>query len=219
MDVITMRRNLFGTLVCAFVLTQPFVQERDWSEAKNKNGITVYTRQATGSKFKEFKAETVFETTLHALVAVLMDSPGYTKWYADCGGSKTLKQVNEKELYRHMLVSAPWPVQNRDLVTRVVASQNLQTRVVTIDLFNDKNYIPASEDAIRIPESRGFWKLIPKENKVEVEYQYMGDPGGSLPGWAVNLFIVDGPYRSLMALREVVREDKYQSQVVGWLAK
>lgn len=216
----TMTKKISTTLaVTLLVIGSTLAQERNWSEAKNKNGITVYTRQATGSKFKEFKAVAVFETSLHALVAVLMDSPGYIKWYADCRESKTLKQVNEKELYRHMLVSAPWPVQNRDLVSRVVASQNSQTKVVTIDLFNEMNYIPESEDAIRIPESRGFWKLTPKEKKVEVEYQYMGDPGGSLPSWAVNLFIVDGPYRSLLALRDVVREEKYQSQVVGWLSK
>lgn len=215
-----MVRTFFCILIFALLADDStLAQERNWSEAKNKNGIAVYTRQAAGSKFKEFKAVTVFETSLQALIAVLMDSKGYTKWYADCVESKTLKQVNEKEFYRHMIVAAPWPVENRDLVSRVVASQNPQTKVVTIDLFNEKNYIPESKDAIRIPESRGFWKLTPKENKVEVEYQYMGDPGGSLPSWAVNLFIVDGPYKSLMALRDVVGEEKYKSQVIGWLGK
>lgn len=56
---------------------------------------------------------------------------------------------------------------------------------------------------IRIKEIRGQWliKFIDNEN-CKVTYQFMADPEGFLPGWVVNLFVVDGPYKTLKNLQK-----------------
>ncbi|MGH8352275.1 MAG: START domain-containing protein, partial [Pseudomonas sp.] len=48
----------------------------------------------------------------------------------------------------------------------------------------------------------GLWKLVPMGGgEVEVTYQVHSEPGGSVPSWLANSFVVDAPYNTLAALR------------------
>ena len=60
-----------------------------------------------------------------------------------------------------------------------------------------------------MPYSNGLWIFNPVSKGVtEIIYQYQGDPGGSIPGWVANLFIVDGPYKTLIGMSEFAFEVK-----------
>jgi hypothetical protein len=61
-----------------------------------------------------------------------------------------------------------------------------------------------SDDYLRIEISQGSWifKKI-DDNRVEVIHQFMSDPGGNIPKWIVNMFIVSGPYKTLENLKEI----------------
>lgn len=49
----------------------------------------------------------------------------------------------------------------------------------------------------------GYWKLVPKNaNETEVTYQVHTEPGGSVPSWLANKFVVDAPFNTLKALKE-----------------
>ncbi|MNO08734.1 hypothetical protein D3C81_2315520 [compost metagenome] len=49
----------------------------------------------------------------------------------------------------------------------------------------------------------GLWKLVPKgAGEVEVTYQVHTEPGGSVPSWLANSFVVDAPFNTLKAMRE-----------------
>jgi hypothetical protein len=49
----------------------------------------------------------------------------------------------------------------------------------------------------------GFWKFTPKgADQIEVTYQVHTEPGGDVPSWLANKFVVDAPFNTLKALRE-----------------
>jgi hypothetical protein len=59
------------------------------------------------------------------------------------------------------------------------------------------------------------WTITPlKDGSLSLEYQLLVDPGGSVPAWLVNLAVVDGPFETMSALREKVKEKKYQEAVL-----
>ena len=67
------------------------------------------------------------------------------------------------------------------------------------------DYIPEKKNYIRLKEAEGFWQIKEiEENKISLIYQYYGEPGGSLPAWLVNMFIVDGPMDTLTNLKKML---------------
>ncbi len=64
-------------------------------------------------------------------------------------------------------------------------------------------YKPEEKGYVRVAQVEGFWKLVPKgANETEVTYQVHTKPGGSVPSWLANKFVVDAPFNTLKALKE-----------------
>ena len=64
---------------------------------------------------------------------------------------------------------------------------------------------PEQPRLVRVSKFEGFWQMRPVgEGQVEVIYQAHTEPGGSLPAWLANSFVVDVPLHTLLALRRLV---------------
>lgn len=175
--------------------------QEDWKLAKNKNGVLVYTRNAKGTKLKEFKAKVTIRTSMKSLVDLLEDVPNYPKWQATVTSSKILKRINENEFYIFYSSDIPWPITDRDIVLIATRTKSSKGNIV-YSFKTTPDYIKEKEGFIRIRKGYGAWELNPKDNGfIEVVYRFYGDPGGSLPEGIINMFIVDGPYKTLLNIK------------------
>jgi hypothetical protein len=67
------------------------------------------------------------------------------------------------------------------------------------------DYLPPHKNHVRIPQARGRWELVQEDaDTVRARFTFLADPGGKLPVWVVNLFVVDSPYKSLSQLRALL---------------
>ena len=65
------------------------------------------------------------------------------------------------------------------------------------------DYLPEEEGYVRVAKVEGLWKLTPKgPGQTEITYQVQTEPGGSVPSWLANSFVVDAPFNTLKGLRE-----------------
>ena len=182
----------------------------DWKLAKNKNNVKVYTREKEGSDFKEFKAITTVTATMSQVQAVLNDVESYTEWIADMKSSVALKTISPNERIDRYELDLPWPFEDRDMIMHYKLTQDTKNKSTVIILKGKADYIPHKKGFIRMKSAKGFWKITPKSStETIVKYQFVADPSGSLPAWVVNMFIVDGPYKTLTALKEKVKEEQY----------
>ncbi len=70
----------------------------------------------------------------------------------------------------------------------------MQDTETTADL--PKKLVPISHVA-------GYWQFTKVEDNItDVVYQFVSDPGGNIPDWLVNSFVVQSPYHTLENLRE-----------------
>ncbi|MCX6296774.1 MAG: hypothetical protein NTX97_12055 [Bacteroidetes bacterium] len=183
----------------------------DWQLQKFENGITVYSRIAENSKYKELKVVYQIKTSLSSIVALLNDAPSFPQWVYRCDASKILKKDSDKHLIRYQTVAAPWPVDDRDMVVDVNTFQDPKTKIVYQKVTCIPDFIPEDKDHIRIREFRGSWTLKPLKNGiVELEYELLVNPGGIVPAWIINMAIVDGPFDTSMNMKVWVMKDKYQ---------
>ncbi|QQS30140.1 MAG: START domain-containing protein [Sphingobacteriales bacterium] len=175
-----------------------------WQLAKEKDAIKVFTRPSSLGNLKDSKGVVQVKASVDDVVELLRKFDGYTKWMYKCSESKLLKQVSETEYYVYTVTDAPWPVSDRDLISKVIAEKKADG-TVSFKLTGVKDFIPEKSDKVRVPRFSGLWQASPKPNgMVEIIYQLESDPGGSLPDWLANSTATDIPYYTLLEMKKLL---------------
>ena len=189
-------------LACGLsVLLVGVAHAEDWKVAKNEDGIKVSLSEVSGSAYKAYQGVTTIKAPLAKIKALQEDVAGACAWIHECKSQKLLKTEGDQS-WTYTQFNTPWPVTPRDsilLVTSTVAPDGTLTRT----LKGLPTYAPAEKGFVRVAQVDGFWKLVPKgDNLTEVTYQVHTEPGGSVPSFVANKFVVDAPFNTLKGLKE-----------------
>ncbi len=171
----------------------------DWELTKDKSGIEIYTRSVEGSSFKEFKGITkIPDCSVNDVLDVILDVANYESLFPDCKNPKVLKQDGKWYDIHYILTKGPFPVKDRDSVFEQITEISENGKCAKVKLNPLPDYVPEKEDIVRVQNGTGFWVLEEDENNnVSVTYQFHGEPGGDIPAWLANSFVVTHPYKTL----------------------
>jgi len=207
----------FNTFLYIFILISTVSQSQNWKLEKDANGIKVYTSDVNGSDIKMFKGIMQYKTSIASCVALLDDTPNFPSWLYEITSSRNLKRLNEKEGYNYMVYNVPWPLDDRDIITRYTGSQDAN-KIVTLVLKSSGGYSPENSGLIRVYILNGHWKFKPLGNGVlEIEYVMHMEPNGSIPSWLANTTVVDAPYNTLLKMKTELLKPKYQKAQYPWI--
>jgi len=175
----------------------------DWSLRKDKHGIKVYTRDFKEKGTLEYLAVTTIETELERLVEIIHDVENYPAWTENCESATIYKVLSDSSRIEYLTTKVPWPLEDRDVVMEFVVSKQ-NDDYFEANLRSVPEAVPVSDDYIRIQISEGNW-IFKKVNdgQIQIIHQFLSDPGGNVPMWIVNMFIVSGPYKTLLNLKEL----------------
>ncbi len=175
----------------------------DWTLAKDKNEVQVFTRKVDGYSLKEYKGVTTVKASVADILVIMRDVAAYPKWQ----NVKTVKMLEKKsddEFIYYTITDAPWPVSDRDNISQTTITKNDKGEV-RINIIALPDYQKPVSGMVRIPEFKGFWKLIPQaDNITKIVHQGLADPGGNIPDWLANASVVDTPFDSLVELRKML---------------
>ena len=175
-----------------------------WELEKEKEGVQVFTRKIEGYAIKEYKAIITLKTTTTKLTNLLKDHANLKSWFVKCPISKRLKKVSDNEYYVYFLNDAPWPVSDRDNITKMTF-ESLENGTQLVHLKCVPDYIPEKSGIIRLPRMQAKWMFEPQaDGMVKVTQQVLADLGGKVPGWLVNFAIVEAPFETLCNLRKEI---------------
>ncbi|MCD6596449.1 MAG: START domain-containing protein, partial [Bacteroidales bacterium] len=178
-----------------------FTDSGDWKLRKEKDGIKVYTRNNSNSAIKEFKAITSINADIGQLVRIINDVENYPGWLANCESSRIYKKITETTRIDYMKTSVPWPLNDRDAVFEFIITKNTEEHFEAT-MVSVPGAIPEKEDIVRIKKAKGKWIFKKSDKKmVDITYQFYGDPEGNIPAAIINLFIVSGPYKTLLNIK------------------
>lgn len=179
----------------------------EWKLEKDDDGVKIYTKKIEDYKLKAFKGYTIVQSTPEELLNVIRDVEKYPQWMSHIAETYVVKKISNNELYVYSESTVPWPFSNRDIVTHSLLYWKDEKAFVEMTGIPD--FIPENKGIVRIPGSKGLWIFSPiSSNETEIIYEFQGDPGGRIPGWIANMFIVDGPFKTLTRLREYVMNSK-----------
>jgi ribosome-associated toxin RatA of RatAB toxin-antitoxin module len=172
-----------------------------WTLESDKDGIKIYTREVRGSKFKQIRAVVSVQASMETVVRTLTDYPNYHKWMNNVTESYVVDQPADSIHYVFRYEDAPWPVQNRYHVDKMILA--MHEKSATVEFKSLPNYIDKSGEAIEIQRFEGSWKISEVAgNECQIEYILDENPGGYVPQWLVNYMAIDAPFKTLSNLRE-----------------
>jgi hypothetical protein len=199
--------------ITALVFTS-WAAASDWEEvAYDKDeDIRVFTRFVEGSDMKAFKGITTIKSTVTAPVALLQDVKRAHEWVFNCKAMDLIEELAPNNATYYTVTSMPWPVKNRDNISESLVTQDADTGVVTVTIQARNDIFPSNDDHVRVRELDATWTLEPKaDGLLKVTYEAHADPGGGLPSWLVNSFVVEAPLNTLRDFRDLVVDEKYQA--------
>jgi len=199
--------KIYFLLITCFLFYN-LAAEPEWEKRKEKSGIVVYTRAIENTPMDEFKGQvTLSNTSLSEIVEVILDIKNYPKWIPDCMEAEILLKEGKYHDIHYVAVKAPWPVTNRDAIYEMTTTLTNNNTFARINLEPRGDYIKEKKKFVRLYKGSGFWELEESEgNKVKVTYQFLGDPGGKIPAWLANSFVVTNPYQTLINLKNIVQK-------------
>lgn len=202
-------RILITILSLLILVTAGHADEPEWSLARDKEGIKIYTRKFADYNYKEYKGIAVMDGDVQELVDLLKDINHYCDWSYNCveNSPAILKQADSRgEYYIYMEIKAPI-VSNRDVITLYKFHPVAPDGSVLVEFWGDADFLPKKKGLIRIPELIGYWKATPVDGgKFKVVHQAFSHPGGSPPAGLVNSQNVNAPFYMLKKIREIIEE-------------
>lgn len=186
------------------VLAMSEAQAAQWRLVKDEAGIQVYLQQIPGSSFQAFRGVTRIRVDMPRLLALQDDVSAACAWIHACSEQKLLKHEGGLS-WAYSRFHTPWPVQPRDSILQVTTTRDADGSV-TRALHGVADYLPLQKGFVRVSKVEGFWSLTPREDEIEVVYQVHSEPGGSVPAWLANSFVVDAPFNTLQGLRQLAEQ-------------
>ncbi|HPR33479.1 MAG TPA: hypothetical protein PLK12_15375 [Prolixibacteraceae bacterium] len=182
--------------------------QQDWEKVYDKNGVTVYTRTTERSPFKEFRGETILETTPELLKNIVCDVEKAPEWQYRTAEARLFEREGDTIRYFYRAETPSFLKSRVAYLKLEILSGSLPGEII-LKINNIDPVEPVPESAIVMPFNEGFWKLTPVEKgKTRVILQMLAEPGGALPAWLANLVVVETPVSMFAKLRERIREAK-----------
>ena len=177
--------------------------------------LKIFTCPVPTSDFLSFVAVAVIDAPQHAVLSLLYDIDVATEWVWKTREMRLLQELSgDKGRIVYQLVSAPWPVSDREIVTCSQGYRDPETSEVFIKLECMADYLPKNDKYVRVPELEGAWNIIPISDKqCRVVFRLHIEPGGEIPSWLANIAVIDTPYHTMVNLREMVKKEKYMTPI------
>jgi hypothetical protein len=189
-------------LVCFSLFFIGKINAQDWALEKDNSGVKVYTRLIKGWDLKQFKGVVNVKTNLKTVEKTLRNDVGRCRWMYNTFDTKDVKKVSDNEIYCYSRVAAPWPVSDRDNVTKYTYKKVSDSEMY-VYFTNVSGVIAEKSGIVRIKKMEGYWHFKETSSlNVQVSQVAVAEAGGSIPAWLANSAIIDSPFYTLLNLKK-----------------
>ncbi len=206
--------------------TDDFVNSDAWKLRHQEAGVEVRIRSVPDSDVDAFQGKAVLNASMASLLAVLTDPDTCPRWVEGCVHAENLGPATLLDSWQYGVNDLPWPADDRDYIIHIQLHQvNADEVLLTMNAVPDKT---PQTDKVRVPKMKVAYSMRKvSEQQTEVTWSQHTDPGGRLPGWMVNLLLVDIPLKSLKRMEALAQQPQYQQrqlerdekgQILGWMA-
>ena len=183
-----------------------------WELQKDEDNIQVYFKDVENSDVQAFMGKMKMNASVSSIVKVMQDDDTCVDWVQGCISARGVNEATFREAIQYGINHLPWPADDRDYVNIVSTRDNTETGEIIISLEAVTGHVPLLENNVRLTEMTIRYYLLPtSDNTTEVIWVQHTEPGGNIPGWLVNMLLLDIPFYSLTRLEAVAQKPEYSS--------
>lgn len=203
-----------AALLLGFVSLGVLANEQWKTELDRRNVVVKSKTHESG--YKEVFSKTTVNADVTALYHLLQDIENATAWIHNSREILLIEQPNRLVSQVHSKFNAPWPVEDRDMVTQSITQYDASENQLTIEV-SSVNY-PETPAYIRMLNVKGVWKVVSlNDEEVEISYQGTANPSGELPQWLANKVLISSSYKTFLKLRRQIIKTKYQNKPLAYV--
>ena len=133
--------------------------DASWNESyKHKNTI-IYTR-TTESGIEEFKAITTLNVKMETILGVMVDYKAHPNWMRAIIDCEKIEQVSSKTRSLYYTIDMPWPLWDRDLVSKSTFYPKSNGSVL-MKMEAQSTKKEESGNYVRMKSAKGYWLIKP----------------------------------------------------------
>ena len=189
---------------CFFMLhscVNTYSYSQPWNFVKEKDGVQLFTRQEAGKSLKFIKGVAEINESAEKVFALIEDVNHTEWWDANVSQIKILLYEKNKHAQYYLVYKMPWPFKDRDLTVNVTASLNQVNGEFKLIATPLTDMSTKKNDLVHIKDYRQTWTIRPVNNRTHVELEFYIDAIDNIPGWLVNLALIETPINSIKAIR------------------
>lgn len=180
--------------------------DRDWKVEHVEGAVTLYSAEVAGSALRAVKAITVLDATVTQVMDKLIDVSDREQWDPMCAEAYRVGEAGEHSDVVYLRNSLPWPLKDRDMVIRREWDiEGADRGWMLTTAVESQEQVPMVDGVVRLPVVRGKWKLESADSGgVRVTMFAHAEPGGAVPEWLADRFIIKGPLEALQGFANAV---------------
>ena len=205
-----MAKLALAVILAVFFTNQTSANEyenADWILVSDEDGVEVYTADIESSDIRGVKGIFTMPYNCAYVFSVIMDNKRALTWVDRLISSEIIDEKNPYSQTVYVAMDTPFPFVDREFV---------YNREYTFDDENDTIFVKIVSVDREIKGSRRLRATIHHSSQrfvsqddgeaCLVESQTHADPGGYIPAWVVNMYQVDWPMNTSLALKEELKK-------------
>lgn len=192
--------------------------QAEWKFKKESEGIKAYIRPIDDYSIAEYKVTAEIDGRVKDIIALMKEESSYQRLFTDISHLEFFKNEDDR-LEMYLVNRAPFPARDRDGYFISLFSYDHSTKTVRVDLDCPSDVHNVKNRHIRITRCKGHWEFKElSEKKIGVEHQFVADPGGFVPAFILNIFLVNNPISTIKRMREEVKDLPYSNHYFKFMA-
>ncbi|MBN2790778.1 MAG: hypothetical protein JXR69_11355 [Candidatus Delongbacteria bacterium] len=184
-----------------FIFITSLLFSETWELKKSTDYYKAYTK---GDRTKTYRIESNFSLNPDEIFNFLTSFDKFHKIYNNIESIEILYK-NDSTVIHYSVMDSPWPVSNRDLITRIDFKKVDGTYIMKSCAADEMN-IPVKNDLVRISEFNEKIIIRPDgSNRSELIIEGKIGFGGNIPQWLQSAALLSGPITTMDKLKEISR--------------
>ena len=210
-----MHTSIKATSIVSFmaisILCSPNLASAAEKLVLNKQGIKVWVTQNEKNPMAQYRAETVFNTSLENAVGLILDTEYSPKWIPNVGQIKVIERDDETGSFiAYMTLKMPFPLKDRDLVIKGDMMKDKEGRIIVKNHSIKDPRVPTKQGIVRIEKYEGDWMFQKiSDQQVKVSTRGYADPSGVIPKGIVNNFVQQQPFQMFQKMKIQLQTIRY----------
>ncbi|WP_349922223.1 START domain-containing protein [Aeromonas veronii] len=175
-----------------------------WLPQQGEGNVSLWTQPRPPGPYLALRLEMRVKAAPEALLAVLRDTARHREWLPKSREVRVLARAGEDDELVYTRLESPWPVQDRELITRSHVSRRADCGLV-LKVWAEPDALRERPGLVRIRASSGRWEALPQgDGATLVRLETYTNPGNNLPGWIVNPIAIKAALESFQAIRRLM---------------